>query len=102
MKTHFRKIKKVLKNPNRHSPNKAIIKETKSKLDKLTLNFNGIRYAAYIEPATDTLVIPPALSKYLNSIEINTLVINENVFELIRDKFNRVQSYKKIFSPKNK
>lgn len=100
MKMYFRKIKRVSKSPNKHSVNKAAIREAKSRLDKITLNCNGIRYTAYIDPTTDNLIVPPGLSKYLNSIENDTLDIGENKFKLIRDKFNRVQSYKKIFPQK--
>jgi len=100
MKINFRKIKKVSKNPNKHSVNKAAIREAKSRLDKITLNFSGIRYAAYIDPTTDNLIVPPALCKFLNSIESDTLDIGENKFKLVRDKFNKVQSFEKIFPKK--
>ena len=72
MKINFRKIKKVSKNPNKHSVNKAAIREAKSRLDKITLNFSGIRYAAYIDPTTDNLIVPPALCKFLK-VKINRI-----------------------------
>lgn len=96
MKKIFRIIKKVSKNLNKHSNNKAIKKQIISKLEKIELSYNNIIYTAYIDPKTNNLIIPSNLNKLLNSLEGNILNIGEHKFKLTRDNLNKIQSFKKI------